>query len=256
MRVRPRRRADEPRREQQALQTRRGDGGARIAPRGLSPPPRALAQPPHAGRGLRVAREPCRERRQRLGDEHVPVAGLAENARQPLDLGDHRVDELARHERRHEREARAKTPRAHPHLVNPLGVVVGHEPRRVRRDLVQALAGDGRKRVGRGRVGRERHFRRVHRAACGAVAPRGAARSRGPPWNRSSPRPAGLRPTPRPGGTGWRHRRARAPSRPRRSRHASRARRASRESRRDRGRAPRRFRPEIRGRSSAARIRW
>ena len=158
---------------------------------------------------------------------------------------------------RDQREARAQPPRSDAHLVNPFGIVVGNESRRVRGDLVQAPARDRRQRVGGRRVGRERRRRWRAPETARRAAARAAARSRAPPWIRSSPRAAGPRTARARGGTGWPRRRPRARSRSRRS-----ARAACGPSRRGADLAEvdaelaRSCRPGTRAGSSAARSRW
>ena len=86
---------------------RRGDPTASRAACARGPAARlgAGAQAPEPGRGHAIPRERRRERRQRLADEDVPVAGAAEHAGEPLGFGAHAVEHGGGRERRDEREA-------------------------------------------------------------------------------------------------------------------------------------------------------
>ncbi len=206
-RAESRRRAEQPRGKQQVLQPRRRDRRARLVPGGAPAAHRALAKALDAGRRVRVAREPGGERRQRLGHEHVPVAGLAEERREPFDLGDHRVEQRVGRERR--RSARGRSAAASCRLAS------GESTRDRRRPGAPAHS----RRSGAGiRARSPRALRRwSHRrrappsprapARRPRTAARGARRSRARPWIRSSPRAAGPRPAPPPGETDWLRRR-------------------------------------------------
>ncbi len=98
-----------------------------------------------------------------LGREHVPVARRAERAGQPLELGAQRLQRGGGEVVAAEGEAGAQAPRADAHLVHPLGVVVVEEARRVGRDLVEALDGEGRQRWRDRHPGVQRHVAGAHR---------------------------------------------------------------------------------------------